>query len=130
MKAAKSAPARHAPVIVLVEDDDGLRHALVKMLAVSGFRVLAFASAEHARDAAAWDHAACLVADIRLSGISGLDLIRSLRQSGRHMPAIVITAAPTAQVRNMAKNLGVRTFLEKPVRGNLLVAAIREAITP
>ncbi len=116
------------PVIVLVEDDDGLRGALVSLLSVRGFTVFAFATGESARDSAPWDRAACLVADVRLPGLSGLDLVQWIRHSGRHVPAIAMTAAPSQQARDLAGSLGVCAFLEKPVAGNVLVAAIRHAI--
>lgn len=132
MHAAKSAAIEPSalPIIVLVEDDDGLRGALLSMLAVRGFAVHPFATGESARDAAPWDRAACLVADIRLPGISGLDLMQWLHHSGRHVPTIAMTAAPSQQARDLARSLGVHAFLEKPVAGNVLVAAIREAIDP
>jgi FixJ family two-component response regulator len=116
-------------MIILVEDDDGFRSALVSMLSVCGFRVLAFATAERARDSAAWDDAACLVADIRLPGISGFDLLRWLRRSGHGLPAIVITAASSKRARDEAAALGVAAYLEKPVHGRRLVTAIRKAIS-
>jgi FixJ family two-component response regulator len=122
--------AQGLPVIVLVEDDDGLRGALVSMLSVRGFTVHAFATGESARDTAPWDRAACLVADIRLPGISGLDLVQWLQSSGHQVPAIAMTAAPNQHARSLAKTLGVQAFLEKPVVGNVLVAAIQQAIAP
>lgn len=129
--AAVITPMAHGiPVIVLVEDDDGLRGALERLLSTSGFDVLSFATAEGARDAAPWDRTACLLADVRLPGISGFDLIEWLRRSGRHVPAIAMTARPNQQAHDLAKSLGVRAFLEKPIRSQVLVAAIRAAIVP
>ena len=121
--------AQDLPVIVLVEDDDGLRRALARMLSVCAFRVLAFATAESARDSAKWDDAACLVADVRLPGMSGFDLLRWLRRSGRGLPAIVITAAASERGRAEATALGVSAYLEKPMHRRGLVAAIRKAIS-
>ena len=123
-------PTEHGlPVIVLVEDDDGLRGALVSMLSLCGFRVQAFATAESARDGASWDKASCLVADIGLPGISGFDLLRWLRRHRHGLPTIVITAAPSDRTRNAALALGVAAYLEKPVHRGALVTAIREAIS-
>jgi len=121
--------AQDLPVIVLVEDDDGLRSALAGMLSVCGFRVLAFATAESARDSATWESAECLVADVRLPGASGFDLLRWLRGSGRGLPAVVITAAASERTRTEAAAMGVSAYLEKPVHGRRLVTAIREAIS-
>lgn len=120
--------AQGSPVIVLVEDDDGLRGALVRMLSLCGFRTLGFATAEAARDAAPWHTAACLVVDVRLPGISGFDLIAWLRRTDRDLPFVVITAAPTLRARNQAILLGASSVLEKPIHRRALVAAIRKAI--
>lgn len=114
--------------LVLVEDDNALRGALVTMLRVSGFRVASFASAEAALGEARWDLADCLVADIRLPGMSGWELIASLRQAGRRMPVVVISADAGQRAHETAERLSVSTFLEKPVARRALVAAIREAI--
>jgi FixJ family two-component response regulator len=123
--------ARGMSLIILVEDDDGLRDAFIGMLSVSGFGVQAFSTAEGAREGAPWDDAACLVADVRLPGMSGFELVRWLRdRPGRRMPMIVITAAPTEAARDMAESLGVYAFLEKPVKARTLVAAIHDAIHP
>ncbi len=128
--AAMNEPMAGAPVIVLVEDDDALRGALVRMLSISGFDVLPFATAEDARDAAPWDRTACLLADVRLPGMTGLDFIDWLRRNGHPVPVIAMTAAPTQQACHFAKRLGVRAFLEKPIPLQVLVAAIRAAIVP
>ena len=128
MVAVSTPKGQGTPAIVLVEDDDGLRGALVGMLTVCGFEVLPFSTAEGARDDAPWDRTACLLADIRLPGISGFDLIEWLRRSGRQVPSIAMTAAPSQQARDVAKSLGVRAFFEKPIPGPVLVAAIRAAI--
>jgi len=116
------------PVIVLVEDDDGLRGALDRMLAVSGFQAMSFGTAEGARDRAPWENVACVVADIRLPGMSGFDLVAWLRDSWPQTSVIVITAAPSPRTREIAASLGVSACLEKPVRRHALVGAIRDAL--
>lgn len=117
------------PAVVLIEDDERLRDALAGVLTVSGFRVASFSSTEAADEAAPWATTACLIVDIGLPGTSGLELLRSLRGQGESMPAIVITADTRRGTRNAAMRLGVSAYLEKPVGGRVLVAAVREAIS-
>lgn len=120
--------ANGRPAVVLVEDDERLRDALAGVLSVSGFQVASFATAEAALDGAAWARAACLIVDLRLPGMSGVELLRSLRGRGDAMPAIVITADMRPAMRDEAMRLGVSAYLEKPVARNVLTAAVREAI--
>jgi FixJ family two-component response regulator len=121
--------AKGRPVVVLVEDDERLRDALMGVLTVSGFRVAPFSSTEAAVEAAPWATAACLIVDIRLPGMSGLELLRYLRGRGDSMPVIVLTADTRRATREAATSLGVSTYLEKPVRGRVVAAAVREAIS-
>jgi two-component system response regulator FixJ len=120
--------AKGRPTVVLVEDDERLRDALTGVLTVSGFRVAPFSSTEAAVEAAPWATAACLIVDIRLPGMSGLELLQFLRRRGDSMPAIVLTADTRRVTRDAAMRLGVSAFLEKPMRGRLVATAVREAI--
>jgi FixJ family two-component response regulator len=121
--------ARERPAVVLVEDDERLRDALTGVLTVNGFQVESFSNAEAAVEAAPWATAACLIVDIRLPGMSGLELLQRLRGRGDSMPVIVLTADTRRATRDAAMRLGVSTYLEKPVRGRVLAAAVREAIS-
>jgi len=124
--------AKGRPAVVLVEDDEGLREALTGVLTVSGFRVASFSSTELALEGAPWATAACLIVDIRLPGMSGLELLHCLHERGDSMPAIVLSAdARDARqvMRDAAMRLGVSAYLEKPARGRVVVAAVREAIS-
>ncbi len=121
--------ANELPAVVLVEDDDRLRNALARVLSMSGFRVATFAAAEAALAGTSWANVACLVVDIRLPGMSGLELLRHLRKRGNAMPAVVMTADLRRGLREAAMELDVRAYLEKPVGGHVLGAAVREAIS-
>jgi FixJ family two-component response regulator len=121
--------AKGRPAVVLVEDDEGLRDALAGVLTVSGFQVASFSNTEAAVQAAPWATAACLIVDIRLPGMSGLELLQCLRGRGDAMPAIVLTADTSRVTRDAAMRLGVSAYLEKPVRGRVVAAAVREAIS-
>jgi FixJ family two-component response regulator len=121
--------AKGRPVVVLVEDDERLRDALTGVLTVSEFRVASFSTAETAIEAAPWTTAACLIVDIRLPGMSGLELIQFLRGRGECMPAIVLTADTRRVMRDTAMRVGVSAYLEKPAGGRVVVAAVRDAMS-
>jgi DNA-binding response OmpR family regulator len=114
--------------ILIVEDDSGLREALAKVLTASGFSVSAFATAEECLDATATRRASCCVFDIRLPGVSGLDLYRTLTAGGPHPPVIFMTAFDEATKREEATRLGAKGYLVKPFRGKLLVEAVTAAL--
>jgi FixJ family two-component response regulator len=121
--------AKGRPAVVLVEDDERLRDALAGVLTVSGFQVASFSNTEAALESAPWGTAACLIVDVRLPGMSGLELLECLRGRGESMPAIVLTADTRQVTRDAAMRLGVSAYLEKPVRGRAVAAAVREAIS-
>lgn len=120
--------AQDLPAVVLVEDDDGLRSAVAGMLAASGFRVMPFATAEAALAEAPWDVAACVIVDVRLPGMSGLELLQRLQRGASKLPAIVFTADERQATRDAAARLGVLAYLEKPVYGRTMIAAVRAAV--
>jgi FixJ family two-component response regulator len=111
--------------IVVVEDDAGMKKAIERLLRAAGFQPVSFASAEELLQTAAADSAACLVLDINLPGISGLELGRLLTSS-RARPIIFITAQDEAPLRDEAQRLGCAYF-RKPFEGKALLEAIRRA---
>lgn len=113
-----------ARVVVLVEDDDGLRHALDRMLRAAGFEVLNFGNAEDALVACGQHSVHCLVVDLNLPAMSGVDLIDQLQSVGIRTPVIIISAQDSERVRANAMQRGAMGFLTKPVAGNVLVAAV------
>jgi FixJ family two-component response regulator len=114
--------------IVLVEDDEGLRSALVRILELAGFRVESYASAEDALAAGAAARAGCIVCDVYLPRESGFTLCRRLSQGGARPPVIFITAHDLPAVRAEAEALGAANCLIKPFPGRALVEAVRAAL--
>jgi FixJ family two-component response regulator len=112
--------------IVVVEDDAGMKKAIERLLRAAGFQSVSFASAEELLQTEAADDAACLVLDIHLPGISGLELGRLLT-SRRARPIIFITAQDEARLRYEAERLGC-VYFRKPFEGKALLEAIRQAI--
>ena len=122
--------AQHKAIIAVVEDDAGMRRALERLLRVAGFQPLLFASAEAFLGEQAAQSAACLVLDIHLPGLSGLELRRRLTASGNEQPVIFITAEEDDSMRQEALHLDCSAYLRKPFEGAALLAAIREVLSP
>ena len=118
----------HNQSIVLVEDDAGMSKAIERLLRAAGFQPVSFASAEELLQTEAADSAACLVLDIHLPGLSGLELGRLLIGSGRTKPIIFITGQDEPSLRDEARRLG-SAYFRKPFEGKALLEAIRAAVT-
>ncbi len=114
-------------VIAIVEDDFGMREALMRMLKAAGFDARGYASAEAFLECHE-PRAGCLVLDIHLPGASGIDLQRRLAEDGEACPVVFITAHDTPRLRREAEELGAVAFLAKPFEGRLLLGAVREAL--
>lgn len=115
-------------LVVCVEDDEPVRDALRGLLRASGIKVVAFASAEDFLVSDELDSAACLVTDIQLGGISGLDLLDRLAGIPVQIPSILITAHSDVAVGDRARNSGASHIFLKPVSPSDLLDAIRTAL--
>ena len=113
--------------IVVVEDDAGMSKAIERLLRAAGFRPQSFASAEELLQTEAINEPDCLVLDINLPGLSGLELGRRLITEGRARSIIFITGQDDAALRDEAHRLGCAYF-RKPFEGKALLEAIRRAI--
>ena len=102
--------------------------AIERLLRAAGLQSTSFASAEELLKTDAVDSASCLVLDIHLPGLSGLELARLLVTSGRAKPVIFITGQDEASMRDEAQQLGCAYF-RKPFEGRKLLEAIRGAVT-
>jgi FixJ family two-component response regulator len=114
--------------IVVVEDDAAMRKAIERLLRAAGFQPMSFASAEELLQTKTADSAACLVLDIHLPGLSGLELARLLIGPDRAKPIIFITGQDESPLRDEARRLGCAYF-RKPFEGKELLEAIRAAVT-
>jgi len=114
--------------VVIVEDDDSSRQAYERMLNAAGFRVESFATAEMLLASEAAANAACLVLDIHLPGMSGLELGRALGRTGGTQPAVIfITAHDNPQWLEKAQKAGAVAYLRKPFNEQSLLDAIQLA---
>jgi FixJ family two-component response regulator len=119
---------RNSSFVAIVDDDDLMRGALQGLLKASELRVRAFASAEEFLNWQDHGHAACLIADIRMPGMSGLDLQARLNAEQIRIPTIFITAHCDARMRMQAMRAGAVEFLEKPFDDEVLLESVRAAL--
>lgn len=112
--------------VVLVDDDNGLRAALSFSLETAGFSVMAFDCAEAALEAELPQAQTCMVLDLRLPGMSGLQAFAQFRGQGYEVPTVFITSNPKPEFRSAIKAAG-ETILEKPLLADSLLAAVRAA---
>ena len=116
------------PTVFVVDDDASVRRSTERLVRSLGFGFRTFASAREFLDAARGEGPACLVLDVHLPGLGGLDLQRELARSGVRIPIIFITGRGSIPMTVQAMKEGAVEFLTKPVRPRDLLAAIRAAI--
>jgi FixJ family two-component response regulator len=116
------------PTIAVVDDDQAVRDALRNLLASLDLGVVTFASAEEFLASPACRASACLITDVQMPGMSGLDLQRQLAGSGNRIPVILITAFPQDHLRRQAEAEGAVAFLAKPFDGRLMIECIERAL--
>jgi FixJ family two-component response regulator len=114
--------------IVVVDDNPSMLQSLSRLLSAHGFRVEAFASAESFLANIAECEADCLLLDIHLGGISGIDLQRRLTSSGTDLPVIFMTAIDNEATRQQAFDVGCIAYLKKPFLAKLLIDAINRIV--
>ncbi len=115
-------------LIAIVDDDKAVRDALQRMLRSHGFTALVFASAEHFLGSDDIGAASCLIADVRMPGLTGLALHQHLASQGMRVPTILITARPTSGEKRRALSIGVAFYLAKPLSEQILLDTVREAL--
>jgi FixJ family two-component response regulator len=111
-----------------VDDDESLRRSVGNLLSSVGFRAETFASAEEFLESAHRSNTGCLVLDLRMTGMNGLDLLRHLAATGSRIPAIILTAHGDEEARRQSLEAGAVAFLTKPFRSDVLLDAVRTAL--
>ena len=115
-------------VIAIVDDDAGIRRALEALLTSWGYRVEHYGSGEEFIPAATSSSASCLLVDIQLGDISGVELSHHLSASGFIFPTIFMTASQDEFIRRQATDVGYAAYLLKPLKAAELKEAINLAI--
>lgn len=113
--------------IAIIDDDEGVRRSLSRLLLAAGMNPSSYASAEQFLEYTTQALVDCLVVDVHLGGMSGFDLQRHLALTGTAPPVIFITADDRAGIREQARLVRCAACLTKPVSGESLLAAINEA---
>jgi FixJ family two-component response regulator len=121
------ASQENTKVVAIVDDDESVRNALQGLMKVAGYRARVFASAEDFLNSGEQEHIACLIADIRLPGMSGLDLQSQLNTDHHNIPIIFITAHGDEKMRMQALRAGAVEFLTKPFDDIALLEQVRAA---
>jgi FixJ family two-component response regulator len=114
--------------ISIVDDDESIRKATRALLRSVGYQVETFASAELFLESEAPRETDCLVLDVRMPGIDGLELQRQLNAAQSHIPIIFVTAHDDSAYRTTAMDAGAVNFFHKPFEANAFVAAIQAAL--
>ena len=115
-------------LVVIVDDDELIRDSLNGLMKAAGFPALTFPSAEDFLNSGEQEHTACLIADIRMPGMSGLELQSRLSRDNLRIPIIFITAQGDEKMRMQALRAGAVEFLAKPFDDDTLLDSVRAAL--
>ena len=118
----------HDAVVHLIDDDDAVRQSLAFMLSASGYAVRVYESAQLFLDAIPTLQPGCIVTDVRMPGMDGLELQQRLKALNVAMPVIVITGHGDVPLAVQAMKAGAVDFIEKPFSDETLLSAIRVAV--
>ena len=119
---------RRAKLVAIVDDDESMRTAVQGLLDTAGLAAQAFASAEEFLRSGKQHDASCLIADIRMPGMSGLDLQAQLNAQRCRIPIIFITAHGDEKMRLQARREGAVEFLSKPFDHEVLLESVQAAL--
>jgi FixJ family two-component response regulator len=120
--------AMSKPLISIVEDDQPFRESMRKLMTSLGYTVEAFSSAADFLASPLLPATSCLVTDVQMPGMTGVDLHKSLIDAGYAIPTIIVTAYPDEVIRNRALKNGVVCYLSKPLDDEHLERCLRSAL--
>jgi FixJ family two-component response regulator len=116
------------PVISIVDDDESVRTATASLVQAVGFRAYSFASGEDFLHSSRVSETSCLISDIQMPSMSGVELQNLLIAQGHRIPIIFITAYPDDKVEARVVDAGAICFLSKPFDAQTLITHLREAV--
>jgi FixJ family two-component response regulator len=118
----------NAPVISIVDDDESVREATKSLVRSLGYHAETFSSAEEYLGSGRLYETSCLIADVQMPGMSGVDLQARLMASGHRTPVIFITAFPEERICARAMTAGAYGFLSKPYKDDQLIECLDKAL--
>lgn len=118
----------YRPLVAIVDDDKSIRNATSDLLKAAGYTPVAFEDAESFLGWPTRATVACLVADMRMPGMSGLDLYETLVAAGHAIATVIITAHPEELTQARARAAGIRCYLSKPFAPDELLECVGEAL--
>jgi FixJ family two-component response regulator len=116
------------PVISIVDDDESVREATRGLVRSLGYAAAAFASAEEFLQSERLHDTSCLITDVQMPGLSGIELQSRLTAAGHRMPVIFVTAFPEERIRVRALEGGACGFLRKPFSDECLIGCLDKAL--
>jgi len=116
------------PVIAIVDDNESFRHAIASFIRSLGYAVLQFASAEAFLKSNRLYDTDCLISDVQMPGMNGIELQGKLIAEGHHFPIIFVTAFPEMKARAQALVSGAIGFLAKPFSDEILITRLNKAL--
>ncbi len=125
---AKRIKALDDPVISIIDDDEAARSAVAALVRASGYQALAYKSAESFLASPALARSSCIITDIQMPGITGIELKQRLDAAACHTPVIMITARVEERLHTQAQTSGAFGFLRKPFKASALMDCVRRAL--
>jgi FixJ family two-component response regulator len=118
----------YTPVIAIVDDDESFRQAAISFIRSLGYSVAAFPSADAFLNSNAVENTDCLITDVQMPGMSGIELQSNLIAQGHRVPVIFVTAFPEMEARGRALRAGAIGFLGKPFADENLISCLNKAL--
>jgi FixJ family two-component response regulator len=128
-QSARKYDLQQIPVISIVDDNESVREATKVLIRSLGYEAATYASAEAFLESGRVDESSCLITDVQMPGMSGLDLQNQLNGQGHRLPVIFITAYPEPKTRARALQAGALGFLSKPFSENSLISCLERALS-
>ena len=119
---------QEGPFVAIVDDDKSIRNATQNLLKAAGFSTATFEDAESFLGSASFANASCLVADMRMPGMTGLELYHELVALGHRIPTVIITAHPEELTQARAREAGITCYLTKPFTPDELLECVSESL--
>lgn len=124
----KNLPTKNTPMISIVDDDEAVRKATKTLIRSLGYRAATFSSAEEFLSSKRLHETSCVISDVQMRGLNGIELQDRLAASGHRIPIIFITAFPDDRTRDRAMRSGAVSFMSKPYSEANLIVCLGRAL--